>query len=356
MDARAGAPCTCDAAGAWPDMATTVAASLPETVGVGRDRDRWRRVARRVRWRGTAHPAARCLAGDLRSATRAGGAGGAGPYRWGVAHPDAARSTRWRVTSTHRAADAMPSRCARWSTQDARCSSSRSAAVEVGDGRAERALFADAQRRLARTRAGPARHARRVGWVRRTLAARRGPRAPYRSYRLDLIDGPDNWYPGPGDAGDRGIVCGASGWRRQRPRTARCSFGPRATRDRRRAAPGQVGLANAARCDAEPGAARALGASLGALPGSRRRTRRRPRRGLDPRRSPARSGPVRGRRATHRCPQPPVTTVSQAVCRPPRSDDDPGVVRVAPYTRRRGAAVEARGDECRTSSPCEVGP
>jgi len=46
------------------------------------------------------------------------------------------------------AADAMPSRCARWSTQIPVFLVEEPRAVEVGDDEAERALFADAQRRL----------------------------------------------------------------------------------------------------------------------------------------------------------------------------------------------------------------
>jgi methionine synthase II (cobalamin-independent) len=82
-------------------------------------------------------------------------------------------------------------------------------AVDVGEDEAERALFAEAQRRLLAL--APDAHATLV--VSGGSAHLAGPHAilgtPYRSFLFDLIDGPDNWYLVRATPGDRGIVCGA---------------------------------------------------------------------------------------------------------------------------------------------------
>ena len=82
-------------------------------------------------------------------------------------------------------------------------------AVDVGEVEAERALFAEAQRRLLAL--APDLHATLV--VSGGSAQHAGPDAilgtPYRSFLFDLIAGPDNWYLVRATPGDRGIVCGA---------------------------------------------------------------------------------------------------------------------------------------------------
>jgi hypothetical protein len=82
-------------------------------------------------------------------------------------------------------------------------------AVDIGVDRAERELFAEAQRRLLGE--APDLHATLV--IAGGSAAGAGPGtilgAPYRSFLFDLIAGPDNWYLARATPGDRGVVCGA---------------------------------------------------------------------------------------------------------------------------------------------------
>jgi methionine synthase II (cobalamin-independent) len=83
------------------------------------------------------------------------------------------------------------------------------AAVTIGDDARERRLFVEAHRRLT---AG-------VDGIHLSLALTRGNAdtagpetildAPYASYAVDLIAGPDNWRLVTRVPGDRGIVCGA---------------------------------------------------------------------------------------------------------------------------------------------------
>jgi hypothetical protein len=74
---------------------------------------------------------------------------------------------------------------------------------------AERALFASAQARLLADASGL--HAMLViaGGSACEAGAPTILDAPYQSYLLDLIEGPDNWYLARAVPGDRGIVCGA---------------------------------------------------------------------------------------------------------------------------------------------------
>ena len=82
-------------------------------------------------------------------------------------------------------------------------------AGEIGEDEAERALFVRAHRRLTGDASG----------VHLSLALTRGSAdragtatfldAPYASYALDVIVGPDNWRLAPRFPGERGIVCGA---------------------------------------------------------------------------------------------------------------------------------------------------
>lgn len=82
-------------------------------------------------------------------------------------------------------------------------------AVDVGEDPGERALFAEAQRRLLAL--APDAHAMLVvtGGSAHAAGAEAILAAPYRSYLFDLIGGPDNWYLVRDVPGERGIVCGA---------------------------------------------------------------------------------------------------------------------------------------------------
>ncbi|OGO55951.1 MAG: hypothetical protein A2V85_03965 [Chloroflexi bacterium RBG_16_72_14] len=139
-------------------------------------------------------------------------------------------------------------------------------AVDVGEDEAERALFADAQRRLLAL--APDAHATLV--VSGGSAHRAGPDAilgtPYRSFLFDLIDGPDNWYLVRATPGDRGIVCGAlrvveSPTEDQAPLLVWAAGYAASTAAR---GPSRVGLSNARSLhDVSPATARALVRELG---------------------------------------------------------------------------------------------
>lgn len=83
------------------------------------------------------------------------------------------------------------------------------AAVSIGEDAAERALFTTAQQRLLAL--APGLHAMLAingGSAHAAGAATIGA-APYRSFLLDLLAGPDNWYLARGLSGERGVVCAA---------------------------------------------------------------------------------------------------------------------------------------------------
>ncbi len=83
------------------------------------------------------------------------------------------------------------------------------AAATIGDAAAERELFVDAQRRLTDGIDGIHLSLALTGGNADTAGVETILDAPYASYAVDLIHGPDNWRLVTAVAGDRGIVCGA---------------------------------------------------------------------------------------------------------------------------------------------------
>ena len=88
--------------------------------------------------------------------------------------------------------------------------------------------------------------------------------APYASYLLDLIAGPDNWDLVAGGAGDRGIVCGALRAPSADDQASLLVWAARYAASMRGRGPDRVGLANASPLGSvEPAAALAALAALG---------------------------------------------------------------------------------------------
>jgi cobalamin-independent methionine synthase catalytic subunit len=83
------------------------------------------------------------------------------------------------------------------------------AAVEIGTDRLERALFADAHRRLSDGVADIHLSLATGGGSAEAAGAATFFDLPYASYAFDLIAGPDNWRLITSAPPDRGIVCGA---------------------------------------------------------------------------------------------------------------------------------------------------
>ena len=83
------------------------------------------------------------------------------------------------------------------------------AATTIGDSADERRLFVDAHRRLADGIDGIHLSLVLTGGNADTAGVETILDAPYASYAVDLIHGPDNWRLVTRVAGDRGIVCGA---------------------------------------------------------------------------------------------------------------------------------------------------
>lgn len=82
-------------------------------------------------------------------------------------------------------------------------------AVAIGDSVSERRLFREAHDRLANGVVGSHLSLALTGGNVDTAGDTTFFAAPYASYALDLIAGPDNWRLVAGAPGDRGIVCGA---------------------------------------------------------------------------------------------------------------------------------------------------
>jgi methionine synthase II (cobalamin-independent) len=177
----------------WPDMAMTVVTALADTTGG------WHPLLEA--WRATASLTDRAVAQAV-----------PGPYSMGrrAADGGAQEVGAGRPDRTLALADALASEVG--ALAEAGCPVilvEEPGAVDVGEDGAERALFAEAQRRLLAL--APDVHATLV--VSGGSAHLAGPHAilgtPYRSFLFDLIDGPDNWYLVRATPGDRGIVCGA---------------------------------------------------------------------------------------------------------------------------------------------------
>ena len=196
VQVEAGAELVTDGQVRWPDMAMAVVTALADDASAGG------RHPLLEAWQATASLTDRAVAqavpGPYSMAWRAAGGAAQEPA-------DAARADR-----TLALADALAREVR--ALADAGCPVilvEEPRAVDVGEDEAERALFAEAQRRLLAL--APEAHATLV--VSGGSAHRAGPDAilgtPYRSFLFDLIAGPDNWYLVRATPGDRGIVCGA---------------------------------------------------------------------------------------------------------------------------------------------------
>ncbi|MEW6223521.1 MAG: hypothetical protein AB1627_02715 [Chloroflexota bacterium] len=192
---EAGVELVTDGQVRWPDMAMAVVTALADASAGGRQ-------PLLEAWQATASLTDRAVAQAV-----------PGPYSmgWraaGGAAPEPAEPTR--ADRTLALADALAREVR--ALADAGCPVilvEEPRAVDVGEDGAERALFAEAQRRLLAL--APEAHATLV--VSGGSAHRAGPDAilgtAYRSFLFDLIAGPDNWYLVRATPGDRGIVCGA---------------------------------------------------------------------------------------------------------------------------------------------------
>lgn len=83
------------------------------------------------------------------------------------------------------------------------------AAALIGDDPSERRLFRDAQRRLTDGVEGIHLSLAILGGNAEAAGAATIFEAPYRSYLLNLVEGPDNWRLAVEVPADRGIICGA---------------------------------------------------------------------------------------------------------------------------------------------------
>ncbi len=138
------------------------------------------------------------------------------------------------------------------------------AAIVIGDDDAERELFANAQSALLAEASGVHSMLVITGGSAWEAGAETILAAPYSSYLLDLISGPDNWYLVRAAPGDRGIVCAALEVPSTLDQGPTLDWAARYAASSNGRGPSRVGLANAsqpgrpyARCC--PGGARDAG-------------------------------------------------------------------------------------------------
>jgi methionine synthase II (cobalamin-independent) len=194
VQVEAGVELVTDGQVRWPDMGMSVVDALADPTGAGEAHPLL------AAWRATASLTDRAVAQAV-----------PGPYSLGRRASDGGElDEAARHDRTLAIADALASEVR--ALAEAGCPVilvEEPRAVDVGEDEVERALFAEAQRRLLSLALDL--HATLV--VSGGSAHRAGPDAilgtPYRSFLFDLIDGPDNWYLVRSTPGDRGIVCGA---------------------------------------------------------------------------------------------------------------------------------------------------